>query len=139
MHHSTTHLSASVTVHAPIQKIWDYWTAPEHILRWNNPSDEWKTTSVENDVRTGGKFRYVMETNDGGGFTFEGQYDEVIPFEKLSSVHPNGRKTVNTFSVTADGVTITEIFEPEAGVPAADQQAFCAGVLKQFGDYVARH
>lgn len=26
------------TVDAPIEKVWEYWTKPEHITQWNNAS-----------------------------------------------------------------------------------------------------
>ncbi|MBC9915138.1 SRPBCC domain-containing protein [Chitinophaga varians] len=139
MENQTALLSASTLVKAPIEKIWDYWTGPEHIMQWNNPSSEWKTTSVENDVRSGGKFSFVMEAENGGGFAFAGAYDEVIPHEKLSYVLSDGRRTIDLFSITPEGVTITELFDPEKGTPEAEQQAFCAGVLEHFRRYVENH
>lgn len=30
-------------IHAPVTKVWEYWTKPEHIVKWNNASDDWHT------------------------------------------------------------------------------------------------
>lgn len=32
-------ITVEVIVHAPVEKIWDYWTVPDHITKWNNASD----------------------------------------------------------------------------------------------------
>ena len=62
----------------PIEKAWEYFTKPGHIVKWNNASDDWHTPKAENDLRTGGNFNYRMEAKDGSfGFDFGGVYDEV--------------------------------------------------------------
>ena len=43
MNFSKTQLVAEIFVKAPIEKVWDVWTKPEHIVHWNNISDEWHT------------------------------------------------------------------------------------------------
>ncbi|WP_163398120.1 hypothetical protein [Flavobacterium fluviatile] len=34
----------------------------------NNPTDNWLTPNVENDVKAGSKFKYAMATEDGNNF-----------------------------------------------------------------------
>jgi uncharacterized protein YndB with AHSA1/START domain len=34
-------ITIETTINAPIEKIWEYWTAPEHITKWCNASDDW--------------------------------------------------------------------------------------------------
>jgi len=46
-----TSITIEVTVKAPLQKVWNYWTLPEHITKWNNASPDWHTPKAENDLR----------------------------------------------------------------------------------------
>ena len=65
-------------VDAPVNRVWECWTLPEHIIHWNHASEEWQTTRAENDLRPGGKFLFRMEAKDGStGFDFTGIYTEV--------------------------------------------------------------
>jgi uncharacterized protein YndB with AHSA1/START domain len=68
---------------APRALVFDTWTKPEHVRRWYGPRTL-KMTSCEIDLRVGGKWRYVMQSPDGGEFAFSGDYREVTPPERLS-------------------------------------------------------
>jgi uncharacterized protein YndB with AHSA1/START domain len=58
-------------IKAPIEKIWRFWTISEHVIKWNNASDDWHTPKAENDLKPGGRFNYRMEAKDGSsGFDF---------------------------------------------------------------------
>lgn len=130
-------ITVETLVQAPITKIWEYWTVPEHIVNWNNPSDDWHTPHAENDVKTGGKFLFVMERKDGSnGFDFKGIYDEVLLHKKISYTTSDGRKATNLFDVTSAGVKIIEMFEPSKEDYAELQRDFVAGVLMNFKAYV---
>jgi uncharacterized protein YndB with AHSA1/START domain len=129
-------ITVKVFINAPIETVWQCWTGPRHILQWNQPSAEWRTSRVENDLRPGGGFLFVMEAKDGNaGFDFKGVYDEVVIHQRVSYTLADGRKTVNLFNKTGTGTTITETFEPEQGQSRQDQQAFCTGVLETFRNY----
>ena len=52
-----TKVTIEVTVNAPIEKAWQYWTQPEHITQWNFAADSWQCPSATNDLRIGGKFK----------------------------------------------------------------------------------
>lgn len=70
--------TVEATVHAPVEKVWKYWTGPQHIKSWNNASDDWHTTRAENDLIVGGIFSFRMEAkNRSFGFDFGGTYDAV--------------------------------------------------------------
>jgi len=117
--------------------VWNCWTAPEHIANWNNPSADWQTIHATNEVKTGGRFLFAMRAKDGSdGFDFEGTYDEVVPFEKVSYTLTDGRKTTNLFNTVATGTEIIETFEPNAELSFEMQRDFCAGVLQNFKSYV---
>ena len=78
-------ITVDTVVNAPVEKVWEYWTAPQHIVKWNNASDDWHTTRAENDLRAGGKFSARMEAKDGSfGFDFDGVYDEVKTNELIT-------------------------------------------------------
>ena len=60
-----TVITVENTINAPVEKVWEYWTKPEHITQWNNASDDWHTPRAENDLRVGGSFVSRMEAKDG--------------------------------------------------------------------------
>src|SRR6266481_2238277 len=94
-----TVITVAATVNAPIVKVWDSWTNPEHIIKWNNASDDWHTTKAENDLRVGGKFLSRMEAKDGSfGFDFGGVYDEVKTNELIAYTIGDGRKVKVNFT-----------------------------------------
>ncbi|MFO0506558.1 MAG: SRPBCC domain-containing protein, partial [Chryseotalea sp.] len=37
-----TKITVSAHVNAPLEKVWKYWTGPEHITQWNFASDTWQ-------------------------------------------------------------------------------------------------
>ncbi|SFC47145.1 Activator of Hsp90 ATPase homolog 1-like protein [Bacillus sp. UNCCL81] len=33
-------VTVKVTIKVSIEKVWEFWTEPEHIKKWNSPSDD---------------------------------------------------------------------------------------------------
>ncbi|MNX28225.1 hypothetical protein D3C86_583250 [compost metagenome] len=54
-------ITVETTVHSPIEKVWEYWSEPQHITKWNNASEDWHVPKAENDLRVGGTFLTRME------------------------------------------------------------------------------
>src|SRR4051812_34857759 len=109
-----TKITVESTVGAPVEKVWKFWTTPEHIKKWNSASDGWHTPRAENDLRTGGKFLSRMEAKDGSfGFDLGGVYDEVITNELIAYTMDDGRKVKVTFINKGNETTIIETFEAE--------------------------
>lgn len=132
-----TPLKAEVLIKAPIQKVWELWTDPHHIAKWNTISEKWHTPRVENDFRIGGKLFLRMETLDGKeGFDYKCTYDDIIENEKISHTNTDGRKTTTVFIQTGEGVKLLETFEPEQQTPLDIQQQFCLSILEHFKTYV---
>lgn len=132
-----TTITVEATVNAPIQKAWDYWTKPEHIMKWNFASDDWQCPKAENDIRTGGKFMSRMEAKDGSfGFDFEGVYDEVKPLELISYSMSDGRKVNIHFSSEGNQTTVKESFDAESENSAEMQKAGWQAILNNFKKYV---
>lgn len=85
-------ITVKTTVHAPIEKVWEYWNEPEHMTKWSHASDDWHTPYAENDLRVGGKFVARMEAKDGSFcFDFGGVYDEVKLHEVIAYTMEDGR------------------------------------------------
>lgn len=76
-----TDLSFTRTLAVPRQLVWECWTRPEHIPHFFIPVPH-KVTSVEIDLRIGGRFNTTFEV-DGNVMDNHGVYLEVVPEEKL--------------------------------------------------------
>lgn len=44
-------ITVSVVVDAPLEKVWEMFTEPEHITKWAFASDDWEAPFAENDLR----------------------------------------------------------------------------------------
>lgn len=130
-------ITVETLVNASIEKVWTFWTKPEHITKWNAASDDWHTTRAENDLRIEGKFLSRMEAKDGSfGFDFEGVYIDVIINGKISYTLLDDRKVTITFSQTENGIQITETFEAENQNPLELQKLGWQAILNNFKNYV---
>jgi uncharacterized protein YndB with AHSA1/START domain len=90
-----TVVSVRAQIHAPLETVWQYWTTPESIVKWNQASDDWHTTKAENDLRVGGSFNNRMEAKDGSnGFDFTGIYQKVILKKQIDYTIADGRKVI---------------------------------------------
>lgn len=94
---------------APKHLVYKAWTTPELIKRWW-AGDRGEVTSIEVDLRVGGKWRYVMVAHGGFEVAFHGEYLEIEPNERLVSTEiyegmPDGQ-AVDTLTLTEhDGRT----------------------------------
>jgi uncharacterized protein YndB with AHSA1/START domain len=76
---SSSAITVRATIQCPVIKVWDLWTNPMHILKWNAASDTWHTTYATNEVRAQGRFCFRMEAKNGSiGFDFTGTYTKVV-------------------------------------------------------------
>jgi uncharacterized protein YndB with AHSA1/START domain len=129
-------LTVACEIMAPIDKVWAYWTQPEHIKLWNTASDDWHTTKAENDLRVGGSFSSRMEAKDGSfGFDFGGVYDEVRVNEYIAYTLGDDRKVAVSFSSGANGTTVSENFEAENENPLEMQQGGWQAIMNNFKKY----
>lgn len=90
------------TFDAPIQLVWKAWTQSEHIAEWWSPKGI-ETKVVEHTFKIGGKWKYIMPMPDGNEFVAEGEYLEIVEFEKIVS-------SANFRPMTA-GVEIESLFK----------------------------
>lgn len=133
-------ITVEASVNAPVEKAWEYWTEPKHIVNWNSASADWHTSNATNDLRVGGKFTARMEAKDGSvGFDFEGEYAAVELNKKLEYVMPDGRKVSVEFIKKDEGCRIIEKFDAEEINSADVQRDGWQAILNNFKKYVEAH
>lgn len=131
-----TAITVEATVNAPIEKVWKWWTGPEHLTQWNQASDDWHTPYAENDLRPGGKILCRMEAKDGSmGFDFEAVNQVVDEHRRIEYVIADGRRVEITFEANGDQTHITETFEAENMHAHELQQAGWQAILNSFKNY----
>ncbi len=69
---------------APARLVYRAWTTPELIRRWW-AGDHGEVTSVAVDLRVGGAWRYVMTANGGFEVAFHGEYQDIVPDQRIVS------------------------------------------------------
>ena len=132
-----TVITVSNTVNAPVDKVWEYWTRPEHITKWNHASDDWHTPWAKNDPWTGGGFSARMEAKDGSfGFEFAGVYDLVKDKEYIEYTMGDGRKVKIDFTGSGNTTKVVESFDAEETNSVEMQRGGWQAILDNFKKYV---
>lgn len=133
-------ITVESTINASIDKVWEFWTLPEHIKNWSFASAEWHTPYAENDLREGGKFKSTMAAKDGSmSFDFGGEYTLVEKNKAIEYVLEDGRKVEITFTETPDGVEIIQSFDPETQNSEEMQRGGWNAILDNFKSYVEQN
>ena len=128
-----TAITVETAVKAPVEKVWKYWSDPEHITKWATASDDWHAPYADNDLRPDGKFKTTMAAKDGSfSFDFEGVYTTVQPNKLIEYVMSDGRKVKVVFSENGNETKITETFDPETENPLDMQRGGWQAILDNF-------
>ncbi len=131
-----TVITVETIVKSSVEKVWKFWTEPNHIMQWNNASEEWHTPYAENDLRTGGKFKSTMAAKDGSmSFDFEGVYTNVEQHKVIEYDIMDGRKVKITFSGSGNETTVVESFDAEDTHPIEMQKGGWQAILGNFKKY----
>ena len=130
-------IKIEATIEAGIDKVWKYWSEPEHITKWAFAQDDWEAPYAENDLRAGGKFLTRMSAKDGSAsFDMAGEYTEVVPNEKISYVF-DGREVVTQFEKIDENTTkVVSEFDPENINSEEKQKEGWQGILDNFKKHV---
>jgi uncharacterized protein YndB with AHSA1/START domain len=129
-----------VTVSEDLNKVWDYYTNPEHITNWNFATDDWHCPHASNDMKVGGKYSVRMEAKDGSfGFDFEAIYDEVEPNRFFSYTMPDGRQVKVTFYEIIHRTTVKVNFDAETENSLEMQKEGWQAILDNFKSYTERN
>lgn len=129
-------ITIEALISAPTERVWEIWTEPAHITRWNFATDEWHCPRAENDLRVGGKYFARMEAKDGGmGFDFEAVYDEVVAYKTMTYTLADGRQVTTAFENAGGATKVVTTFDAEADNPADMQRAGWQAILNNFKRY----
>lgn len=133
----TTKVTVSTIINAEPKKVWDYWTKPEHITKWNFASDDWHCPSAENDLRVGGKMNSRMEAKDGSfGFDFEAIYDEIKDRKRIVYTMLDGRVVETDFESLGGKTKVITTFDAESQNPVDMQKDGWQAIIDNFKKYV---
>lgn len=133
-------IEVKVQVNQPINKVWDFFTQEEHILQWHCPNNEWSCCSVKNDFVKGGRFSYIMKTNDQiMSNTLEGIYTNIELYKQISYKLGDGRDVKINFKNRVSGIVdIIQIIEPEKINPKELQRGGWQALLDSFKKYAEK-
>jgi len=133
---SKTTITVENTINAPIEKVWEFWSKPEHITQWANASDDWHAPYADNDLRKDGKFKTTMAAKDGSvSFDFEGIYTTVEENSLIEYAMADGRKVKISFESNDDSTKVTETFDPESINSIELQRNGWQAILNNFKKY----
>jgi uncharacterized protein YndB with AHSA1/START domain len=131
-----TKITVEAIVGADNKKVWDYWTAPKHITKWNFADESWHCPKAENDLRVGGKYSARMEAKDGSfGFDFETTYDEIIDQKKITYTMADGRVATTNFENLNGKTKVTTTFDAETENSIELQKGGWQAILNNFKKY----
>ena len=135
-----TVVTTESTIEAPVQKVWEYWSKPEHITQGSHASDDWHTPWAKNDLREGGNFSSRMEARDGSmGFEFGGVYDIVKEHKYIEYTMGDNRKVKVTFTPQGNKTHVLQNFEAESQNPVEMQKQGWQAILDNFKKYTEQN
>jgi uncharacterized protein YndB with AHSA1/START domain len=130
-------ITIKAIVSADKQNVWDYYTQPEHITKWNFATDTWHCPAASNDLRVGGKYVARMEAKDGSfGLDFEAVYDEIIENTKIVYTMTDGRHAIINFNSDNNQTEVIVTFDAEQQNSLEMQRAGWQAILDNFKKYV---
>lgn len=136
---SVPSITVKTIIHAPLSRVWECWTLPEHITQWCFASADWCAPRAENDVVIDGRFMTRMESIDGSiGFNLSGTYTAVEQNALIAYTMDgdDARKVVVTFAQEGDMCHVVETFDAEMMNPIEMQQRGWNAILDNFKKHV---
>jgi uncharacterized protein YndB with AHSA1/START domain len=109
---------------APARLVWRAMTEPDLVRRWWH-AGRGEMTACEIDLRVGGSWRYAMRPEGGEEFAFYGEFQEIVPNERIVQTEtfapfPDDPST-NTMTLTErDGVTVLRTLVQHGTAQARD-------------------
>ena len=130
-----TKITVEAIVNAEKSKVWDNYTKPEHITKWNFADPSWHCPTATNDMKVGGTYNARMEAKDGSfGFDFVAVYTEIQQGE--SFVYEFGGRQASVVFKEQNGQTkVSVTFDPETQNPVEMQQQGWQAILNNFKNY----
>ncbi|NJM16328.1 MAG: hypothetical protein HC896_13980, partial [Bacteroidales bacterium] len=130
---NATKITVQAAINADSKKVWDYYTEPEHITKWNFASHDWQCPSATNDLRVGGKYLARMEAKDGSfGFDFEAIYSEIKTNERFTYKLDDNRVVTVSFKGLENKTELTIVFDAETENSLEMQKDGWQAILNNF-------
>lgn len=130
-------ITISTEIKATNEKVWDYYTNPEHIVNWNFAHESWCCPSASNDLSVGGKYVARMEARDGSfGFDFEAIYLEITPLKNFTYQLGDERIVDVQLEDKGTSTQLTVVFDAETENPIELQEGGWMAILQNFKLYV---
>jgi uncharacterized protein YndB with AHSA1/START domain len=128
-------IKITVTIAAAKQKVWDYYTQPMHITRWNFAHPSWHCPAATNDMKVGGRYVARMEAKDGSaGFDFDAVYTDIHQGECFT--YEFGERMATVALTETNGKTeVTITFDPETENSIELQRSGWQAILNNFRNY----
>ena len=128
-------ITIKATILADKTKVWDYYTKPEHITKWNFADPSWHCPTASNDLKVGGRYFARMEAKDGRfGFDFEASYLDIKIYEKF--IYEFGdRQALVEFNSKNGQTEVMITFDPETEHPIEMQRVGWQSILNNFKKY----
>ena len=109
---------------APAELLFRAWTTPELVARWWH-ADRGSVTSIDIDLRVGGRWRYVMVAHGGFEVAFHGEYREIVPNQRLVTTEvfegaPDAEAVTTATFTDVDGGSRVELLVRHATAAARD-------------------
>ena len=139
-------ITITVEVNNDINKVWEVWNNPEHIVNWCFAWDDWSCPKSTNDLKVGWKFLTTMAARDGSmSFDLEWEYTNVvdkkyidytiIDMQYWEHYIEKWRKVSLVFENKWDKTSITETFDSEEIHDLELQRAWWQSILDRFKNY----
>lgn len=128
-------ITVATKISAELNKVWTYYTSPNHIINWNFADPSWHCPAAENDLRIGGTYKARMEAKDGSfGFDFEAIYTHVSE-GKSFTYEFGGRKATVQFNEMDKQTEVVITFDAETENSIELQQEGWQAILTNFKNY----
>lgn len=106
-------ITKKANITADKQKVWDYYTQPEHITKLNFADPSWHCPTATNDLKVGGRYLARTEAQNGSfGFEFDAAYKEINQGENFSYEF-GGRLATVEFKEVKGQTEVIISFDPE--------------------------
>ena len=131
-----TSITVATTIRANVEKVWKYWSEPEHIRNWCKATDDWHAPYADNDLRVDGRFKTTMAAKDGSfSFDFGGVYTTVVTNKLIEYTMDDSRKVSVSFTSKGNETEVVETFEAEDMNPVEMQRSGWQAILDNFKKY----
>ena len=132
-------ITVETIINKNIQTVWDAFTAPKYIEKWNHASDDWECPHAENDLKVGGRFSFTMSAKDKSfSFDFTGTYTTIEPLKTIAYTMDGNdkRKAIVNFSEDNGNTRVVETFDPENINSEELQRGGWQSILNNFKAYI---